>query len=63
MLQLVVSGLIIGSLYALIGVSWGLIYSTTRTFHFAHGLTFTMLPMGCSFLLRRLTSHFQFHLS
>lgn len=40
--QLAASGLIVGSLYALLGVSWGLIYGTTRTFHFAHGLTFTV---------------------
>jgi branched-chain amino acid transport system permease protein len=39
---LAVAGIIWGSLYALVGVSWGLIYSTTRTFHFAHGLTFTL---------------------
>lgn len=40
--QLVASGLVAGSLYALLGVSWGIIYGTTRTFHFAHGLTFTV---------------------
>lgn len=40
-LQLVVRGLISGSLYALLGTSWGIIYSTTRTFHFAHGLIYT----------------------
>lgn len=40
--QLVASGLVAGSLYALLGVSWGLIYGTTRTFHFAHGLAFTI---------------------
>jgi Branched-chain amino acid ABC-type transport system, permease components len=63
-IQLVTSGLIVGSLYALLGVSWGIIYSTTRTFHFAHGLTFTFaaymmivlhvvlrLPLPLSFLL------------
>lgn len=41
-LQLVTSGVVVGSLYALLGVSWGIIYGTTRTFHFAHGLTFTI---------------------
>lgn len=40
--QLIVSGLVVGSLYALLGVSWGIIYGTTRTFHFAHGLTFAV---------------------
>src|SRR6516165_8052355 len=40
--QLAASGLVAGSLYALLGVSWGIIYGTTRTFHFAHGLAFTV---------------------
>ncbi len=40
--QLVASGVVAGSLYALLGVSWGIIYGTTRTFHFAHGLAFTL---------------------
>lgn len=40
--QLAVNGLIAGSLYALLGVSWGLVFATTRTFHFAHALTLTV---------------------
>lgn len=40
--QLATNGLISGSLYALLGVSWGLIFATTRTFHFAHALTLTL---------------------
>jgi branched-chain amino acid transport system permease protein len=40
--QLLVRGLIAGSLYSLLGVSWGIIYNTTRTFHFAHGFIFTL---------------------
>lgn len=39
--QLFVHGLVVGSLYALVGVSWSLIYSTTRIFHFAHVLSLT----------------------
>ncbi len=39
--QLVAQGIISGSLYALLGVSWGLIFATTKTFHFAHALTLT----------------------
>ena len=62
-LQLLTRGLITGSLYALLGVSWGIIYNTTRTFHFAHGLIYTLtsyailvfagmsLPLLPSFLL------------
>jgi branched-chain amino acid transport system permease protein len=41
-LQLLTRGLITGSLYALLGASWGIIYNTTRTFHFAHGLIYTL---------------------
>ncbi|UCD54288.1 MAG: branched-chain amino acid ABC transporter permease [Dehalococcoidia bacterium] len=38
--QVVVYGLIPGSLYALLGTSWNLIYHTTRTFDFAHATVF-----------------------
>ena len=40
-LQLLVNGLIAGSLYALGGVSWGLIYNTTETFHYSACLIFS----------------------
>jgi branched-chain amino acid transport system permease protein len=39
-LQLFLNGIWAGSIYALLGVSWGLIFAATRTFHFAHGATF-----------------------
>lgn len=38
--QLTVSGLILGSSYALLSVSFGIIYSTTRIFHFAHSVVY-----------------------
>ncbi len=38
--QLSLNGIWAGSIYALLGVSWGLIFAATRTFHFAHGATF-----------------------
>lgn len=41
-MQMAVNGLISGSVYALLGISWGLIYSTTGTFHFAHALVITV---------------------
>lgn len=40
LLQLLVDGIVTGSFYALLGLSWNLIYAPTRTFHFAHGFTF-----------------------
>jgi branched-subunit amino acid ABC-type transport system permease component len=42
LLQLVVSGIPMGIIYALIGMSWSLIYYVTGTFHFAHGLIITL---------------------
>ena len=41
-LQLLVSGIVIGSRYALVAVSFGIIYSTTRIFHLAHAGTYTL---------------------
>jgi len=40
--QLLWSGFVLGSSYALIGVSFGIIYSTTRVFHFAHAVVYTV---------------------
>ncbi len=40
--QLVINGIIAGSLYALAGVSWGIIFNTTDTFHYAHCLVFSL---------------------
>ena len=38
-IQLLLNGVWAGSIYAILGVSWGLIFAATRTFHFAHGAT------------------------
>jgi branched-chain amino acid transport system permease protein len=40
--QLLLNGIWAGSIYAILGVSWGLIFAATRTFHFAHGATFVI---------------------
>lgn len=40
--QLVINGLSLGSIYSILGISWGLIFAVTRTFHFAHGATFVI---------------------
>jgi branched-chain amino acid transport system permease protein len=42
LLQLIANGIISGSLYALLGISWGIIFATTKTFHFAHGIVFVI---------------------
>ncbi|MBU1208367.1 MAG: branched-chain amino acid ABC transporter permease [Pseudomonadota bacterium] len=41
-LQLLVNGIIAGSVYAILGLGFGIIFSTTRTFHFAHGAVYSM---------------------
>jgi branched-chain amino acid transport system permease protein len=38
--QLTVSGIVVGSSYALLGVSFGVIYATTRIFHLAHAAAY-----------------------
>jgi branched-chain amino acid transport system permease protein len=38
--QLTTSGIVVGSIYALLGVSFGVIYATTRIFHLAHAVPF-----------------------
>lgn len=40
--QLLVDGLVDGSFIAIVAVSWSIIYSTTRVFHFAHALAFVL---------------------
>jgi len=42
LLQLTINGLSLGSIYLILGISWGLIFAVTRTFHFAHGATFVV---------------------
>lgn len=44
--QLLVSGIVIGSSYALLSVSFGIIYATTRIFHFAHAMVYTIAAYG-----------------
>lgn len=39
--QIIVNAIILGALYALIGISFHLIYHTTRVFHVAHGAIYT----------------------
>jgi branched-chain amino acid transport system permease protein len=42
LLQLLVSGLQVGALYALIAVGFSLVFGSTKVFHFAHGSAFTI---------------------
>lgn len=38
--QLTVSGLVVGMTYALLGVSFGIVYATTKIFHLAHAVAY-----------------------
>lgn len=38
--QLTVSGIVVGSTYSLLGVSFGVIYATTKIFHLAHAVAY-----------------------
>lgn len=40
--QLLINGIVMGCLYSLVGLGFGLIYNTTRIFHFAHGAVYTI---------------------
>ncbi|MCW2772071.1 MAG: putative High-affinity branched-chain amino acid transport system permease protein [Nocardioides sp.] len=44
--QLTVSGIVVGSTYALLGVSFGVIYATTRIFHLAHAVAYAGAAYG-----------------
>lgn len=49
--QLAVTGVILGSAYALLGLSFGVIYTTTRVFHFAHAVTYTVAAYAAVLLV------------
>lgn len=40
--QILTNGIIAGSIYALVGLGFAIIYSTVRFFHFAHGAVYTI---------------------
>ncbi|MBI1394688.1 MAG: branched-chain amino acid ABC transporter permease [Betaproteobacteria bacterium] len=42
LLQLLATGIVVGSLYALCALGWSLIYGTTLHFHVAHGAVFSL---------------------
>ncbi|HSK71153.1 MAG TPA: branched-chain amino acid ABC transporter permease [Pyrinomonadaceae bacterium] len=42
LLQLLFNGIASGALYAVVALGFGLIYNTTRIFHIAHGINFTV---------------------
>lgn len=51
--QLVITGLQVGALYALTAVGFSLIFGSTRIFHFAHGATFVIAAYAFYFCFSR----------
>ena len=60
--QLLVNGIATASLFALAGVSWGIIYKTTRTFHYSHQLVFSVAGYAAALVITQLRLHFIFGL-
>jgi branched-chain amino acid transport system permease protein len=54
--QLLVNGLIAGSLYALVGVGFSLIFRVLRFFHFTHGLSYAS-GAYVAFVIHRWSNH------
>jgi branched-chain amino acid transport system permease protein len=59
-IQLLVNGMITGSFYALFGLSWGIIYKTTRIFHFSHHLVFTIAGYAAVLVTSNAGLHYSF---
>lgn len=53
-LQLLVNGLVNGSHYALLGLSFGLIFGTTRITHFAYGPVYALSAYACWWAIAKL---------
>jgi len=62
LIQLLLNGVIAGSLYALAGVSWGVIYRTTRIFHFSHHLVFAVSGYAAALMTTQTPLHWGFGL-
>jgi branched-chain amino acid transport system permease protein len=51
--QALVNGIVNGSAYALLGISWGLIYGVARRFHFALALTYALAAYIASIVAQK----------
>ena len=40
--QLIINGIVVGSIYALIALGFTVIYRTVKFFHFAHGVIYAV---------------------
>ena len=57
-LQLLANGIFIGSIYALLGLSFATIFASTKIWHFAHGAVYTI--GGYALLVLAGTAHLPF---
>ena len=53
LIQLIINGILLGSMYAIVSVGLTLIFGIVRVVNFAHG-EFLMLGMYAAYLLRKL---------
>jgi len=58
--QLLVNGVVASSIIALAGVSWWIIYNTTKVFHFAHMLVFAVGGYAAALVTTQLNLHFAY---
>src|SRR4030042_2309802 len=58
LLQLMVSGLSVGSVYAVIGIGFVVIYKATKILNFAHGEILMIAAYFCFTLIESLHLHF-----
>jgi branched-chain amino acid transport system permease protein len=58
LLQLFVSGLSVGSVYAVIGIGFVVIYKATKILNFAHGEILMIAAYFCLVLIESLHVHF-----
>jgi len=58
--QLIINGIIAGSIYALIAIGFTVIYRTVRFFHFAHGIVYTAGAYFAYTLFKQIHFHFIF---
>ena len=57
-LQLLINGLIAGSIYALVATGFALIYSTCKFVHFAHGSAVAVAAYSLFFFFQKLGLNF-----
>jgi hypothetical protein len=53
-LPFLVNGLVLGGIYAMVAIGFSIIFTTTRTFHFAHGAIYLFAGYAIHFVTEQL---------